>query len=163
MNETMVTLQGWLGGDVVLRQAGEAQVATFRVACTPRRYRKQSNEWVDGETQWYSVNAWRGLAENCERSLRRGDPVVVHGRLNAQTWTNSAGVAVTSFEVDALLVGHDLNRGTSRFTKAGVTRPLGGDAPEAGSPVGPASASGPEGEDAPQGEGEGAGEGAAAA
>ncbi len=138
MNETMVTLQGWLGGDVVVRRAGEAQVASFRVACTPRRYRKQTDEWVDGETQWYSVNAWRGLAENCERSLRRGDPVVVHGRLNAQTWTNSAGVAVTSFEVDALLVGHDLNRGTSRFTKAGTPRPLVADAPAPPSPAGEA-------------------------
>jgi single-strand DNA-binding protein len=117
MNETMVTLQGWLGGDVVVRQAGSAQVASFRVASTPRRYRKATEEWVDGETQWYTVNAWRGLADNCQRSLRRGDPVVVHGRLNAQTWTNAAGVAVTSFEVDALLVGHDLNRGASQFTR----------------------------------------------
>ena len=72
MNETMVTLQGWLGSDVTVRQAGEATVASFRVACTPRRYQKKTDEWVDADTQWYSVSAWRGLAENCERSLRRG-------------------------------------------------------------------------------------------
>jgi single-strand DNA-binding protein len=117
MNETMVTLQGWLGGDVTVRQAGEASVATFRVACTPRRYQRKTDEWVDADTQWYTVKAWRGLGENCERSLRRGDPVVVHGRLNAQTWTNSAGIEVTSMEVEAVLVGHDLNRGASQFTR----------------------------------------------
>lgn len=117
MNETTVTLQGWLGTDVVVRQAGDAVVATFRVGCTPRRYQRKTDSWVDGDTQWYTVNAWRGLAENCDRSLRRGDPVVVHGRLNAQTWSNSAGVEVTSFEVDAMLVGHDLSRGFSAFTK----------------------------------------------
>ena len=70
------------------------------------------------------------LAENCDRSLRRGDPVVVHGRLNAQTWTNKAGIEVTSFEVEAVLVGHDLARGTSQFTRtagAGSTSQVPGD------------------------------------
>jgi hypothetical protein len=32
-------------------------------------------------------------------------------------WTNKSGVEVTSFEVDAAFVGHDLNRGTSAFTR----------------------------------------------
>ncbi len=118
MNDTLVTLQGWVGADVKVREAGEARVAHIRVACTPRRYQRKSGEWADGDTQWYTVNAWRGLADNCEQSLRRGDPVVVHGRLNAQTWTNSAGIEVTSFEVDAVFVGHDLNRGTSAFTRS---------------------------------------------
>jgi single-strand DNA-binding protein len=117
MNETVVTLQGWLGADVTLREAGEVPVASFRVACTPRRYQRRSDSWVDGDTQWYTVTAWRGLADNCARSLRRGDPVVVHGRLSAQTWTNSAGIEVTSFEVDAAFVGHDLNRGVAQFTR----------------------------------------------
>ena len=121
MNETMVTLQGNLGNDVTVRQAGDARVATFRVACTPRRYQKKTDEWVDGDTQWYTVNAWRGLADTCEQSLRRGDPVFVHGRLNAQVWSNSAGIEVTSLEVDAIVVGHDLGRGTSAFTR--TTRP----------------------------------------
>ena len=118
MNETLVTLQGWVGADVKVREAGDARVAHIRVACTPRRYQRKSEEWVDGDTQWYTVNAWRALADNCEQSLRRGDPVVVHGRLNAQTWTNSAGIEVTSFEVDAVFVGHDLNRGSSAFTRS---------------------------------------------
>lgn len=123
MNETLVTLQGWLGTDVTLRQAGETPVASFRVACTPRRYQKKTDSWVDGTTQWFSVNAWRALAEHCERSLRRGDPVVVHGRLNAQLWSNSAGMEVTSYDVEAVVVGHDLNRGTSTFARP--PRPLG--------------------------------------
>lgn len=118
MNETVVTLQGWLGGEVSLREAGDVPVASFRVACTPRRYQKKTDEWVDGDTQWYTVNAWRSLAENCGRSLRRGDPVVVHGKLNAQVWTNSAGIEVTSFEVEAFFVGHDLNRGVGQFTRS---------------------------------------------
>lgn len=137
MNETVVTLQGWLGADVTLRQAGETPVASFRVACTPRRYQRSTESWVDGETQWYTVTAWRALAHNCARSLRRGDPVVVHGRLNAQRWTNPAGVEMTSFEVDAAFVGHDLNRGVGEFTRTprpAAERPGDGAAETVGEP-----------------------------
>jgi single-strand DNA-binding protein len=115
MNETYVTLSGWLGGDVAVRHAAGVPVATFRVASTPRRYQRRTDSWEDGDTQWYTVNAWRGLAENCDSSLRRGDPVVVHGKLSAHVWTNKAGIEVTTFEVEAAFVGHDLNRGTSQF------------------------------------------------
>lgn len=117
MNDTYVTVQGWVGSDISVRQAGDATVAGFRVACTPRRYQRKTDTWTDGDTQWYSVSAWRSLGENCVESLRRGDPVLVHGRLEAQTWTNSAGMEVTSFEIEASLVGHDLARGTSVFTR----------------------------------------------
>ena len=117
MNETYVTLTGWLGGDVSVREAGGVPVASFRVASTPRRYVRKTESWEDGDTQWYSVNAWRTLAENCEQSLRRGDPVVVHGRLSVHVWTNKAGLEVTTFEVEAAFVGHDLNRGTSAFQR----------------------------------------------
>src|SRR3954453_19667717 len=117
MNETFVTLCGWLGGDVTLRRAGGVPVATFRVASTPRRYVRKTDTWEDGDTQWYSGNAWRRLGENCDRSLRRGGPVVVHGKLSAHVWTNKAGLEVTTFEVEAAFIGHDLNRGTSEFRR----------------------------------------------
>lgn len=117
MNETTITLQGWLGSDVTVRHAGEVPVAGFRIACTPRRFNRRTGSWEDAPTQWYSVSAWRALAGNCATSLRRGDPVVVHGRLNASVWTNASGVEVTSFEVDAMMIGHDLSRGTSEFTR----------------------------------------------
>ena len=118
MNESMVTFQGWLGADVRTRTAAGALVASFRVASTPRRYNRATQEWSDGATQWYTVNAWRTLGDHCAASLRRGDPVVVHGRLNQSTWVNSEGVEVTSLEVDATFVGHDLNRGRTQFARA---------------------------------------------
>jgi single-strand DNA-binding protein len=117
MNETTVTLTGWLGGDVKRRDANGVSVAKFRVATTPRRFNRRTEQWVDEDTQWYSVTAWRQLADNCAESLRRGDPVVIHGRLSAETWTNKAGIAVSSMEIEATFVGHDLNRGVSSFTR----------------------------------------------
>jgi len=151
LNDTMVTLQGHVGGTVTLRQAGETNVANFRVACTPRRFQRSTNEWVDGETQWYSVSAWRHLGEHCARSLNTGDPVIVHGRLGASTYTNKDGVEVTGFEIEALLVGHDLSRGISSFSKrpsaaelqaraaAGAAAAAGSDEQEAGAAGGVAA------------------------
>lgn len=136
INETLVTLQGWLGNDPTLRQAGESLVSSFRVGCTPRRFHRASGAWVDGDTQWYTVSAWRSLAQNCARSLTCGDPVVVHGRLAARTYVNKDQVEVTTYEVEALLVGHDLSRGTSAFTKTPRATPAPG--PEGAATPGPA-------------------------
>jgi len=110
-------VQGWLGNDVTTRAVGDAQVASFRVATTPRRYHRQTETWVDGTTQWYAVTAWRALADNCRQSLRRGDPVVVQGRLTVSTWTGRDGEQQSSLEIEAVHVGHDLTRGTSTFTR----------------------------------------------
>ena len=43
MYETTVTLQGWLGGNVTTRMAGDTLVANFRVASTPRRYQRRAS------------------------------------------------------------------------------------------------------------------------
>ena len=66
MYETTVTVRGWLGNDVTTRSVGDAQVASFRVATTPRRFQRTTETWVDGTTQWYAVTAWRALADNCQ-------------------------------------------------------------------------------------------------
>ncbi len=117
MNDSVITVQGYVGGAVTLRQVGAYPVANFRVGCTPRRFDKASGEWVNGTTQWYTVNAWRQLGENAMASLRSGDAVVVHGRLVAKTWLNANDVEVTGWDIEATVIGHDLNRGTSQLTR----------------------------------------------
>ena len=120
MNDTFVTFRGWAGSDVRHRVAKDVPVATVRVAVTPRL--KRDGEWVDGETAWYSVTAWRTLADHLRDSVRKGDPVIVHGRLRTETWTPEEGPSSTTLHVDASLVGHDLTRGISHFIKARPAR-----------------------------------------
>lgn len=116
MNDTYITLTGWVGSDVSLREvAGGQPVANFRVATTSRKFR--NNQWEDGTTTWYSVRAWRRLADNVSESIKRGDPVVVHGRLEADVWTKEDGTTSTQLVITATSVGHDLSRGTAVFTK----------------------------------------------
>ncbi|PUA80970.1 single-stranded DNA-binding protein [Nocardioides currus] len=116
MNDTYITLNGWVGSDVSLRDVGGGSaVANFRVATTSRRFR--NDQWEDGTTTWYSVKAWRRLADNVAASIGRGDPVVVHGKLEADVWTKPDGSTSTQLVVTATSVGHDLSRGTAVFTR----------------------------------------------
>ena len=118
MYDTQITLAGWIGGEVTLREVGEGRaVASFRMACTPTRYR--DGEWVKGTTSWHTVKVWNRLARHVAASLHNGDPVVVHGRLVADVWERE-GKPQTSWEVVATSVGHDLAHGTTSFTKPDV-------------------------------------------
>lgn len=115
MNDSWVTLQGWVGGEVTSREANGTPVATFRLGCTPRFIR--NGVWVDGQTSWYTVTAWRALATNVTESVRKGQPVVVHGRMRADVWEREGLPTSVTHVVDATFVGHDLNRGTSSFER----------------------------------------------
>ncbi len=56
-----------------------------------------------------------------------GDPVVVVGRLYTRDWADGEGNNRTSYEVEAVAVGHDLSRGKARFLRtraAGATSEL---------------------------------------
>ncbi|SFB76514.1 single-strand DNA-binding protein [Nocardioides terrae] len=117
MNDTQITVQGFVGATPGLKKAGDTEVATFRLASTPRYLNRRTNEWVDAPTQWYTVNAWRGLARNVAESLLKGDGVTVVGRLNVTTWTAQDGTERTTLEIDATSVGHDLRHGTTRLSR----------------------------------------------
>jgi len=99
-------------------------VVTFKVASTPRRFDKERGQWVDGDSLRVRVICWRRLGENVSVSVQLGDPVVVHGRLYSRDWTDDQGTRRTSYELDAMAVGHDLAKGVDKFARrkpAGAT------------------------------------------
>ncbi|HEX2903830.1 MAG TPA: single-stranded DNA-binding protein, partial [Jatrophihabitans sp.] len=59
---------------------------------------------------------WREAAENVALSLKKGDPVVVTGRIFSRQYIKDEANHV-AYEVEPEAVGHDLTRGTSVFTK----------------------------------------------
>jgi single-strand DNA-binding protein len=92
-------------------------VANFRVASTARRLDRESGRWVDGNQFRVRVNCWRRLAEGVASSVTVGDPVVVAGRLFTRDWTDAEGNLRTTYEMEAVSVGHDLARGRGRFLR----------------------------------------------
>ncbi|GAB1645527.1 single-stranded DNA-binding protein [Krasilnikovia sp. MM14-A1259] len=104
-------------------------VANFRVASTARRLDRDSGRWVDGNHLRVRVTCWRKLAEGVAASIAVGDPVIVAGRLYTRDWTDSEGNQRTTYEMEAVAVGHDLARGRSRFQR---NRPVPGTSAMAG-------------------------------
>ncbi len=122
MTDTVIHIIGHVGTDVDYRRVGSGtDLSTFRLASTPRRWDRSQRQYVDGTTTWLSVQCWRALAIHVRDSIRRGDPAVVVGRLKTEEWTKD-GVRNSRFILEAIAVGHDLNRGVSSFHK--MARPV---------------------------------------
>ncbi len=92
-------------------------ITSFRLASTQRRYDRGAQKWIDGETNWYTITAFRQLAINVVGSVNKGQRVVVSGKLRVRDW-ESGDRAGTTVEVDADAIGHDLSWGTSVFTRS---------------------------------------------
>ena len=120
MHEPYLTVVGNVAGPPRLRTTPSGvSVADFRIASTPRRHDRAEGTWSDGETIWFGVSTWRGLAEHVAASLKKGDKVVVSGRLTTRSWEVEGGERRTGLEIDAAHVGLDLARGPAEYVKPG--------------------------------------------
>jgi single-strand DNA-binding protein len=107
----------------------DLKITTFRLASAQRRFDKGRDRWVDGETNWYTVTAFRQLASNVLGSVVKGDRVVVTGRLRIRDWANG-DKSGTKVDVEADSVGHDLAWGTTTFTRVMSSSNAGADGAE---------------------------------
>ena len=125
MYETYVTVQGRLVADPAVHQGRSGPFTAFRVAQSERQpVRGEPGQWSDSEPSYYDVTAFRGVGENAARSLRKGHPVVVHGRLRARQFQRSDGSYGTAVELEAYSLGHDLRWGSTAFTRNGDLAPV---------------------------------------
>jgi single-strand DNA-binding protein len=121
MNETYVTLSGNVVGDPVVRTTrANVPFVTFRVASNVRRVDFKTGEYIDAGTNFVNVTAFRGLGVNVSNSLKKGEPVIVYGRMRINQWVNGDRNG-TTVEIDAYNVGHDLTWGVTTFSK--VSKP----------------------------------------
>jgi single-strand DNA-binding protein len=117
-NEAQVSLTGYVATDPWSATVGDGiPKLSMRVAWTPRHMDRASGEWIDGNTSYLTVICWRKLADNAATCLRKGDPVVVKGRLEVRSYEDKAGLARTAVEVEASSIGHDLCRGVAKFQR----------------------------------------------
>lgn len=91
-------------------------ITSFRLASNTRKFDKNKNEWVDSETNWFTITAFKQLAVNAATSLSKGERIVVSGTLKVRDWDNGERTG-TSVEIEADSIGHDLAWGTSTFTR----------------------------------------------
>jgi single-strand DNA-binding protein len=91
-------------------------ITSMRLASPSRRWDRTTSSWVNGATNWYTVTAFRSLAANVHKSVKKGDRIVVCGRVRIRPWERD-GRGGTSVEVDADALGHDLAWGISNWIK----------------------------------------------
>ena len=101
MSLPAITIQGTAVADPELRftQQGTA-VANVRVASNSRK-KMPDGTWQDGDATFLTVTAWKQQAENMAQSVKKGDRIVVVGRLKQSQFTGKDGTEKTTYEVDA--------------------------------------------------------------
>lgn len=118
VGDTPITVVGNVVNDPELRfTPSGAAVANFRVASTPRRFNRDTNQWEDMEALFLTCNVWRQAAENVAETLSKGMRVIVTGSLRQRSYQTREGENRTTFEIEVDEIGPSL-----RFASAQVNR-----------------------------------------
>lgn len=120
-NGTPITIIGNATSDPTLGyfQDGRAY-ANIGVAVTPRKFDKNSNQWVDGDTTFYNCKVYGRDAENVANSITRGTRVISQGDVSLRNFQRQDGSAGSSLEVLVNEIGPSL-----KFATASVQRVTG--------------------------------------
>ncbi|UOE45316.1 single-stranded DNA-binding protein [Agromyces larvae] len=112
-----ITITGIVGSDPRPYQTNQGlAITSFRLASTRRYFDRVQGAWVDADTNWYTVSSFRNLALNTALSIRKGEHVIVHGRLKQRAW-EAGERSGTAVEIEADAIGHDLAWGVTRVRK----------------------------------------------
>ena len=132
-----VILIGNLGADPEVRSTNNgSRVATLSVA-TSRQWTGTGGEKQE-KTDWHRVICWNnktgsGLADVCEKYLKKGDKVYVEGRIEYRTWEDREKQTRYTTEIIArevlLLSSRGGGEGSGDFARAKATAKV---APEGG-------------------------------
>lgn len=122
MSET-ITIRGFVATGITSSTTpGGVATASFRIGSTTRRFDRESRTWGDGHTNWFTVQGYRQLAGTLGCSIRKGQPVIVVGKLKIRTWEKDGRVYHSAI-IDADAVGHDLTFGSANFIRT-ASRPV---------------------------------------
>ncbi len=84
LNRVFLTGRLVVDPDVKYTPSG-AQVAQFRIAVNRSYKKKDSDEWLQ-ESFFVTIVTWSKLAEKVEKNFKKGDLVIVEGRLNIRSY-----------------------------------------------------------------------------
>ena len=91
-----IILIGNLTADPAQRDVGTKKVTDFRIEVN-RRFTKNGEKVTD----FFRIQAWNALGDNCMKFLAKGRKVAVVGELHADTYTDSEGMTRMSLDVSA--------------------------------------------------------------
>jgi single-strand DNA-binding protein len=118
MNGLYITVDGVVGTDPRRFVWNGDPIISFRLVAKERKYDKSRGGWVDGHSSWMTVSCFRALAKNVDECVRKGDRLIVHGRVRVKDHVTDTGAVRTIVDLEADSVGHNLTFGTARFRPA---------------------------------------------
>ncbi|HYH76089.1 MAG TPA: single-stranded DNA-binding protein, partial [Arthrobacter sp.] len=89
---------------------------SFRLGSPSRHFDKTSGTWVEDYMNWFTVQGYRQLAGNMGCSIKKGQRVIVVGRLKLASWERD-GRIFHKAEINADAVGHDLKWGSANYIR----------------------------------------------
>ena len=105
-----------------LKTADGLDITSFRLASSTKRFDRTKMEWIEADTNWFTITSFGTLAINAVSSIGKGDRIIVSGTLRVRDWDNGE-VSGTSIEIEADTLGHDLVWGQSTFVRTTLTEP----------------------------------------
>jgi single-strand DNA-binding protein len=124
LNESVISMAGWVAGEVRSGTHDDSNRpwAAFRFVWTPRRYDRAKGTYVDaGGGNFVTVWCYWELAQHVTSCLKKGDPVLVIGRLRIEE-KEFGGKTYGEAGITANAVGHNLAWGTSAFRRTRAAR-----------------------------------------
>jgi single-strand DNA-binding protein len=94
----VITIVGRIGQDP---EAIGSNGLRLRVATNDRVKNDVTGEWEDKNTSWWTVKAWKRLAEQSKDVLKKGQEVIIVGKVYEENWTDKEGTKRTSYEINA--------------------------------------------------------------
>jgi single-strand DNA-binding protein len=96
-----VIIAARLGRDPELKYTSGGQAYCKLAAAHDENYKDAAGAWQK-KPVWLSVTLWREAAEAAGNNLRKGDPVMIEGRLTQNEWTDKqTGQKRTQLEISA--------------------------------------------------------------
>lgn len=69
----------------------------MRIACNERK--KVDGDWVDGETSYFDIIVWRGLADAAGDNFKKGQSILVVGKVKISKYEDKNGVERQTVEI----------------------------------------------------------------
>lgn len=98
MANPTITVVGRVGQDPVKLSNGGVRL---RIVSNDSFKNDSTGKWEDKNTSWWTVKAWKSLAEQTLSVLKKGQEVIVVGKIYEENWTDKDGNTRNSYDINA--------------------------------------------------------------
>ncbi|WP_168626800.1 single-stranded DNA-binding protein [Cryobacterium sp. BB307] len=112
----IITIRGFVATEPRHIRNDSLIITDFRIATSQGYWNRTKKEWVEQDSNFYSVSTYGDLAENVNGSVHKREPVIITGRLRVKEWVSGEKKG-KDVEIVADAIGHDLSWGASQFKR----------------------------------------------